>query len=176
MRPRLQLVLTIDNHFLAGFQSLVHQRDVCFGREKRVGNFGDAKSAEGFQSERDLGFGGERGMAAREDQPQPVVGEDLLLVHEPGWITRLRAGMLSGDELSWINEYHERVRLAVRPHVDEATKLWLDAAPAPATAALAIGSAVASMIASTSAGVRFGLAESMSAATPAKLADAAEVP
>ena len=39
--------------------------------------------------------------------------------------------MLSGDELSWINEYHERVRLAVRPHVDEATKLWLDAATAP---------------------------------------------
>ncbi|MGA7994087.1 MAG: aminopeptidase P family protein [Bradyrhizobium sp.] len=39
--------------------------------------------------------------------------------------------MLSGDELSWLNEYHERVRHAVRPHVDEAVKVWLDAATEP---------------------------------------------
>jgi Xaa-Pro aminopeptidase len=39
--------------------------------------------------------------------------------------------MLTGEELSWLNEYHERVRHAVRPHVDEATKVWLDAATAP---------------------------------------------
>jgi len=39
--------------------------------------------------------------------------------------------MLNGDELSWLNEYHERVRHAVRPHVDEATKVWLDAATEP---------------------------------------------
>jgi Xaa-Pro aminopeptidase len=39
--------------------------------------------------------------------------------------------MLTGDELSWLNEYHEKVRHAVRPHVDEATKVWLDAATAP---------------------------------------------
>ncbi len=39
--------------------------------------------------------------------------------------------MLSGDELSWLNDYHERVRHEVRPHVDEATKVWLDAATAP---------------------------------------------
>src|SRR4051812_6118024 len=39
--------------------------------------------------------------------------------------------MLDGDELSWLNEYHERVRHAVRPHVDEATKVRLDAATAP---------------------------------------------
>jgi Xaa-Pro aminopeptidase len=38
--------------------------------------------------------------------------------------------MLTGDELSWLNDYHERVRHEVRPHVDEATKLWLDAATA----------------------------------------------
>ena len=31
--------------------------------------------------------------------------------------------MLTGEELSWLNEYHERVRHAVRPHVDEATKV-----------------------------------------------------
>src|SRR3984957_10080450 len=39
--------------------------------------------------------------------------------------------MLTGDELSWVNEYHERVRHAVRSHVDDATKAWLDEATAP---------------------------------------------
>jgi Xaa-Pro aminopeptidase len=39
--------------------------------------------------------------------------------------------MLSGNELSWLNAYHERVRHAVRPHVDEAVKVWLDAATEP---------------------------------------------
>ena len=39
--------------------------------------------------------------------------------------------MLDGEELSWLNDYHARVRREVRPHVDEATKLWLDAATAP---------------------------------------------
>jgi Xaa-Pro aminopeptidase len=39
--------------------------------------------------------------------------------------------MLDGEELSWLNEYHARVRHEVRPHVDEATKVWLDAATAP---------------------------------------------
>ena len=39
--------------------------------------------------------------------------------------------MLRGDELSWLNEYHERVRHAVRGHVDDATKTWLDEATAP---------------------------------------------
>jgi Xaa-Pro aminopeptidase len=39
--------------------------------------------------------------------------------------------MLSGEELSWLNDYHARVRHEVRPHVDEATKTWLDAATAP---------------------------------------------
>ena len=39
--------------------------------------------------------------------------------------------MLSGEELSWLNAYHDRVRHAVRSHVDEATKVWLDAATAP---------------------------------------------
>jgi Xaa-Pro aminopeptidase len=39
--------------------------------------------------------------------------------------------MLSADELSWLNDYHARVRHQVRPHVDEATKVWLDAATEP---------------------------------------------
>jgi Xaa-Pro aminopeptidase len=36
--------------------------------------------------------------------------------------------MLDGAELSWLNDYHARVRHEVRRHVDEATRIWLDAA------------------------------------------------
>jgi len=43
----------------------------------------------------------------------------------------INLNMLSGDELSWLNDYHARVRHEVRPHLDEATKVWLDAATAP---------------------------------------------
>jgi Xaa-Pro aminopeptidase len=39
--------------------------------------------------------------------------------------------MLTGEELSRLNDYHEKVRHAVRLHVDEATQVWLDAATAP---------------------------------------------
>ena len=39
--------------------------------------------------------------------------------------------MLSADELSWLNDYHTRVRHEVRPHLDEATKAWLERATAP---------------------------------------------
>ena len=39
--------------------------------------------------------------------------------------------MLNAEELSWLNDYHARVRHAVRSHIDEATKVWLDAATAP---------------------------------------------
>src|SRR5450631_1300175 len=43
----------------------------------------------------------------------------------------INLNMLTGEELSWLNDYHARVRHEVRPHVDEATKVWLDAATAP---------------------------------------------
>jgi Xaa-Pro aminopeptidase len=39
--------------------------------------------------------------------------------------------MLDELELNWLNDYHARVRHEVRPHVDEPTKVWLDAATAP---------------------------------------------
>ena len=39
--------------------------------------------------------------------------------------------MLDGDELSWLNDYHARVRHEVRPRLDEVTKVWLDAATEP---------------------------------------------
>jgi Xaa-Pro aminopeptidase len=39
--------------------------------------------------------------------------------------------MLSPKELSWLNDYHARVRREVRPLLDEATRVWLDAATEP---------------------------------------------
>jgi Xaa-Pro aminopeptidase len=42
----------------------------------------------------------------------------------------IELNMLSEQELAWLNDYHARVRREVRPHVDEATRLWLDAATA----------------------------------------------
>jgi len=39
--------------------------------------------------------------------------------------------MLSQAELDWLNAYHARVASEVRPHLDDATKTWLDQATAP---------------------------------------------
>ena len=39
--------------------------------------------------------------------------------------------MLSDRELSWLNDYHARVRREVHPLLDEATRVWLDAATEP---------------------------------------------
>ncbi|WP_458760068.1 aminopeptidase P family protein [Afipia sp. TerB] len=38
---------------------------------------------------------------------------------------------ISKQELRWLNAYHARVRHEIRPLVDEATKVWLDAATEP---------------------------------------------
>jgi Xaa-Pro aminopeptidase len=43
----------------------------------------------------------------------------------------IELSMISRSELDWLNDYHARVRREVRPHLDEATKLWLDAATEP---------------------------------------------
>ena len=43
------------------------------------------------------------------------------------------ANRISKQELRWLNDYHARVRQEIRPLVDEATKVWLDAATEPMT-------------------------------------------
>ena len=40
-------------------------------------------------------------------------------------------GMLGPDEITWLNDYHARVRREVRPALDAATQIWLDQATAP---------------------------------------------
>jgi Xaa-Pro aminopeptidase len=47
--------------------------------------------------------------------------------------SRLIDRSLSTEETHWLNDYHARVRREVRPHLDEATKAWLDAATEPLT-------------------------------------------
>ena len=42
----------------------------------------------------------------------------------------IELSMLGSDEIAWLNDYHARVRQEVRPHLDDATKAWLDAATA----------------------------------------------
>ena len=44
---------------------------------------------------------------------------------------RLIDRRFSKKEVKWVNDYHARVRNEVRPHLDEATRVWLDAATAP---------------------------------------------
>ncbi|MCA6114479.1 M24 family metallopeptidase C-terminal domain-containing protein [Bradyrhizobium sp. WSM 1738] len=49
----------------------------------------------------------------------------------PSYFPLIDVNMLSATELKWLNDYHERVNRAVRPHLDDnATKLWLDEATA----------------------------------------------
>ncbi|MCF2522591.1 aminopeptidase P family protein [Bradyrhizobium sp. G127] len=43
----------------------------------------------------------------------------------------INAHRISKQELAWINAYHARVREEIRPLLDEATKVWLDAATEP---------------------------------------------
>ena len=43
----------------------------------------------------------------------------------------IEVAMLSEAERDWLNAYHARVRNEVRPHLDEADRLWLDKATAP---------------------------------------------
>jgi Xaa-Pro aminopeptidase len=45
----------------------------------------------------------------------------------------INADRISKQELRWLNAYHARVRDEIRPLVDEATKIWLDAATEPMT-------------------------------------------
>jgi Xaa-Pro aminopeptidase len=48
--------------------------------------------------------------------------------------------MLSDQELVWLNDYHARVRREVGPLLDEATRVWLDAATEPLRRMPATGS------------------------------------
>ena len=46
---------------------------------------------------------------------------------------RLINHRISKQEVAWLNAYHDRVRREVGPHLDEATRVWLEAATVPIT-------------------------------------------
>jgi acetoin utilization deacetylase AcuC-like enzyme len=62
-------------------------------------------------------------------QPEPAAEEDLLLVHEPGWIRRLRTGTLS---------YHEILQLEVPYSRSLVEAFWLAAGGSILSARLAL--------------------------------------
>ncbi|WP_428031276.1 aminopeptidase P family protein [Ancylobacter sp.] len=70
------------------------------------------------------------------DGPDVAGGERPLLAFEaltlaPFDRRGIDPALLTPDEAAWIDAYHARVREAVGPLVDAATRLWLDAATAP---------------------------------------------
>jgi Xaa-Pro aminopeptidase len=61
---------------------------------------------------------------------KPMNGFETLTL-APIDVRLIDRALISRKELDWLNDYHARVRREVRQHLDEATKLWLDAATEP---------------------------------------------
>jgi Xaa-Pro aminopeptidase len=67
---------------------------------------------------------------------QPVEGEPNFLHFEtitlaPIDINAIDRALMTADEVAWLNAYHKRVRETHAPHLDAATKAWLEAATRP---------------------------------------------
>lgn len=108
----------------------------------RISKLGTTPLKRGMILSNEPGYYKTDGFGIRIENLELVVGADIAGAEKPvnAFETLTLApidrrlvdlNMLDGEELSWLNEYHARVRHEVRPHVDEATKLWLDAATAP---------------------------------------------
>jgi Xaa-Pro aminopeptidase len=107
----------------------------------RISKLGTTPLRRGMILSNEPGYYKTDGFGIRIENLELVVGIDVAGAEKPvnGFETLTLApidrrlidlNMLSADELSWLNDYHDRVRHAVRPHVDEATKAWLDDATA----------------------------------------------
>src|SRR5579859_2785951 len=108
----------------------------------RISKLGTTPLKRGMILSNEPGYYKTDGFGIRIENLELVVGAEIAGAEKPmnGLETLTLApidlrlidlNMLSADELSWLNDYHEKVRHAVRAHVDEATKVWLDAATAP---------------------------------------------
>jgi Xaa-Pro aminopeptidase len=64
-----------------------------------------------------------------EDQPNMLQFETITLA--PIDLNAIDRTLLTADEVAWLNAYHKRVREAHAPHVDAATRAWLEAATRP---------------------------------------------
>jgi Xaa-Pro aminopeptidase len=108
----------------------------------RISKLGTAPLKRGMIVSNEPGYYKVDAYGIRIENLELVVGADIAGAEKPmdafetltlAPIDRrlVNLNMLSADELNWLNEYHARVRHEVRPHVDEATKVWLDRATAP---------------------------------------------
>jgi Xaa-Pro aminopeptidase len=108
----------------------------------RISKLGTTPLRRGMILSNEPGYYKTDGFGIRIENLELVIGADIAGAEKPvnafetltlAPIDRrlIDLNMLSADELNWLNEYHARVRHEVRPHLDEATKLWLDAATAP---------------------------------------------
>src|SRR3984893_5456542 len=108
----------------------------------RISKLGTTPLKRGMILSNEPGYYKADAYAIRIENLELVVGTEIAAAEKPvnafetltlAPIDRrlINLNMLSGDELDWVNDYHARVRHAVRPHLDEATKVWLDAATAP---------------------------------------------
>ena len=108
----------------------------------RISKLGTTPLRRGMILSNEPGYYKTDGFGIRIENLELVVGADIAGAEKPinafetltlAPIDRrlIDLNMLSADELSWLNDYHARVRHEVRPHVDEATRVWLDAATEP---------------------------------------------
>jgi Xaa-Pro aminopeptidase len=108
----------------------------------RISKLGTTPLRRGMILSNEPGYYKTDGFGIRIENLELVVGADIAGAEKPvnafetltlAPIDRrlIDLNMLDGAELSWLNDYHARVRHEVRPHVDEATKVWLDTATAP---------------------------------------------
>jgi Xaa-Pro aminopeptidase len=108
----------------------------------RISKLGTTPLRRGMILSNEPGYYKTDGFGIRIENLELVIGADIPGAEKPinafetltlAPIDRrlIDLNMLDGPELSWLNDYHARVRHEVRTHVDEATKVWLDAATAP---------------------------------------------
>ena len=108
----------------------------------RISKLGTAPLRRGMILSNEPGYYKPDGFGIRIENLELVVAADIAGAEKPvnavetltlAPIDRglIDLNMLSADELSWVNDYHASVRHAIRSHLDEATKVWLDTATAP---------------------------------------------
>src|SRR5450432_3921050 len=108
----------------------------------RISKLGTTPLRRGMILSNEPGYYKTDGFGIRIENLELVVGTDIAGAEKPvnafetltlAPIDRrlIDVAMLSPTELKWLNAYHARVNREVRGHVDEATKVWLDAATAP---------------------------------------------
>ncbi|MCJ2046538.1 aminopeptidase P family protein [Methylobacterium sp. J-078] len=66
---------------------------------------------------------------------RPILGFETLTL-APFDRRLIRPDLLSPEEMAWIDAYHARVREALGPHLDAATRAWLEEATRPMVAAV----------------------------------------